>query len=265
MIPGRTESSNTIGGRAMCKTFFGTLVLVFALGGVASADDQADAKAILDEGIKAQGGESAMSKFVAIYAKSKGTSYEAEKKTPLSYEWFCQGFDKMRTVSFDENNKVVGVEVLNGKEGWVKDGDQATEQLSSEDLESRHEFIYMSWATMLVPLKAQGFRLSPLDETSVAGRKAVGILVSHDKHNPLKLYFDKETHLLVKSQCKDKNLIVGKEVDEECVYSDYRNVEETKQSFRVEEFWDGVKATDLLVSEMKLYEKPLDDKLFSKP
>ena len=47
--------------------------------------------------------------------------------------------------------------------------------------------------------------------------------------------------------------------------SDYRNVQETKQAFKVEVFWDGVKVSDLLISEMKLHEKPLDEKLFSKP
>jgi hypothetical protein len=250
----------------MCKTFFVTAILAVSLVGVAIADDQADAKAILDLGIKAHGGEAALGKFVAMYFKVKGTAYdEDKKKTPLSYEWFIQGDDEEQTVSLDEDNKITEVEVVNGKEGWVKEGDQATENLSGEQLESRREIIYLNWATMLVPSKTEGFRLSLLDETTVAGRKAVGILVSHDQHGPLKLYFDKETHLLVKYERKFKNVEVGKEFKEECVYSDYKDVQETKQPVKIEVSWNGMKLCDLQISEIKLYEKPLDDKLFVKP
>jgi len=135
---------------------------------------------------------------------------------------------------------------------------------------SRQELIYLSWATMLVPLKGTGFRLSPLGETSVGGRKAVGVLVTHEKHSPLKMYFDAETHLPVNYQRKFKNVeyenvAIGNEVSEECVFSDYRNVQETRQYFRVVTFWDGMKVIDLTISEQKFYEKPLDDKLFTKP
>jgi len=41
----------------MCRILIGTAALVFTFVGLAHADDQADAKAILDAGIKAQGGE----------------------------------------------------------------------------------------------------------------------------------------------------------------------------------------------------------------
>ncbi len=255
----------------MQSKFIGVLILsvivliTFELCGFATADDQADATAILNEAIAAHGGEATLGKFVGMSSKAKGTGYEGDKKVALSYEWSLQGTDKMRTVSFDENNKIDEVEVVNGEKGWVKDDDQATEELSKEQIESRGETIYVSWATMFVPLKAEGIRLSCLAETSVDGRKAVGILVSHEKHNTLKLYFDKETHLLVKYQRKFKNVEVGKEFDEESVFSDYRNVQETKQPFKVVTSWDGVKISDLLISDMKLYEKPMDEKLFTKP
>src|ERR1700676_1528784 len=103
----------------------------------------------------------------------------------------------MRKVLFDENGKVAWVDVLNGKEGWTKHGNQDTENLREVDLRFPRDEIFMTWATMLVPFKVKEFRLSPLGETSVAGRAAVGILVSH-WHDPLRLYFDKESHLFVK-------------------------------------------------------------------
>jgi len=249
----------------MYKLLFGAAFLAIATGRVVTADDQADARAIVDEAIKASGGEAALGKFVAAYFKVKGTGFDADQKIPVSFEWFMQGKDKLRTLLYDDQNKLTEIEVVNGKEGWVKDDNQTTERLSDEQVAARQELVYVTWATTFVPLKDQEFRLSLLEDTSVAGRKAVGILVTHDKHAPLKVYFDAETHLMVKYQHKIKNAEVGKEFDEECVYSDYRPVQEMKQPFRVVTFWDGVKMTDLTVAEQKYYEKPLDEKLFVKP
>jgi hypothetical protein len=113
-------------------------------------------------------------------------------------------------------------------------------------------------------MKAKEFRLTFLDETSVAGRKAAGILVMHDGHPTFKLYFDKETHLLVKGQAKE-TFYGGKVRDVECLFSDYRDVQGIKQPFAIETFLDGTKDSDEQFIEMKLFDKPLDEKLFSKP
>jgi hypothetical protein len=212
----------------MSNAFVGaTFVVLFS---AAKADDRADAKAILDAGIKAQGGEALLSKFTAVHSKTKGNWHDGEKKTPVSYESVFDRSDKSRILSFDEDNKLTSIEVGNGKEAWEKDGDQETETLSGEKLESLRENEYVNWVTMLFPLEAKEFRLSVLDETDVGGRKAVGILVKHEKHDPVKLYFEKENHLFVKYQHKYKNVDDGKVYDEECIVSDYRGVQDTKNS-----------------------------------
>jgi len=241
-----------------------SVILALVFGGAVRADDQADAKAILEQVIKAHGGEAALAKPVGFYFKVKGT-IDGDMKTPVSFEWFFQGDDKQRTVAYDEDKKIVEIEVINGKEGWVKEGEQATEKLSDEQLASRREIIYLNWITMFVPLEGKEFRLSPLDEIDVGGRKAVGILVKHQKHDPVKLYFDKESHLLVEYRRKFKNVEANKDFDELCLFGDYRTVQDTKQPFKVEVSYDGAKVSELQVQEVKLFEKPLDDKLFSKP
>jgi hypothetical protein len=252
-------------GPAMCKIAFFTIVLAVSLACVAMADEQADATAILDDGIKAQGGEAALLKLTRLHCKSKGTWYDGDKKTPCSYETYFDGSDKGRILSLDEDDKLRRIEVFNGKDVWEKDDDQETEKLSGERLKDRQELMYDNWVTQLFPLKAEEFHLSAVAETEVDGRKAVGILVKHEKHEPLKLYFDKETHLLVKAQGKYKNSDDGKEYDEEDLYSDYRDVQDTKQPFRCKSFLDKKEDTDLLVTEMTPYDKPLDEKLFLKP
>jgi hypothetical protein len=129
----------------MNKTFFGAMVLAVSLVGVASADDQVDAKAILDAGIKAQGGEALLSKFTAVHSKTKGNWHDGDKKIPVSYESFFDGSDKSRLLSFGGDNRLTSIEVINGKEGWEKDGDQETETLSGDKLESLRENEYVNW------------------------------------------------------------------------------------------------------------------------
>jgi hypothetical protein len=118
---------------------------------------------------------------------------------------------------------------------------------------------------MLFPLKEKEYNLSVLDETEIGGRKAVGILVENKKHDPIKLFFDKENHLLVKCQQKYKNIDDRKVYDQECILSDYRDVQGTKQPFKIEVLSDKAAVLDLGVTEMKLSDKPLDQKLFTKP
>jgi hypothetical protein len=253
------------GEPTMRKAFIALVLTTFAIAHVARADDEADARAILDRAIKAHGGEAALGKFVAMYYKVKGNEFDGDMKTPISFEWFFQGDDKETIISYDENDKVTDVEIVNGNEGWEKDARRVTEEMSKEKIESRQEDIYLNWATMFVPLKGKGYQLSPLGETDVAGRKAIGILVRHDKHADLKFYFDRETHLLAKHERKLKNSDDGKEHTEECLYSDFRTVQDVQQPFKVEGLSDGVKEAEFKVVEMKLYDKPLDEKLFSKP
>ncbi len=249
---------------AMCRLCFVPMVLAILVNGVAATDEEPDAKAILEQAIKAHGGDANLSKFVAMHFTTKGTGYEGEKKIPLKLDFFYQGNDKMRTSWFAAETNSQVVEVINGQDGWGKEGTEEAASLDSEDVAVHQEMIYMNWITAFVPLRSREFRLSPLDEISVSDRKAVGILVRHEKHESVKLYFDKTTHLLVKYERRFHNVEADKKSKEESIYSDYKAVQGTMQPTRVVTYWDGVKQTDLAV-ESKLYEKPLDEKLFAKP
>ena len=68
-----------------------------------------------------------------------------------------------------------------------------------------------------------------------------------------------------KLQCKLKDVAAGREYDQEIEYSDYRDAQDTKQPFKVVVYWNGTKNADYEVKEMSLSEKPLSEKLFSKP
>src|SRR5437899_2890259 len=111
----------------MRNSSIGVLFAAMLFAGVARADDQAAARAIVDEALKAHGGEAALSKFTGADLKVKGTAYEGDLKTPVAFEWFLEGNDKMRTVTFDEQGKIDAIEVVHGREGWSKHGEDAAE------------------------------------------------------------------------------------------------------------------------------------------
>src|SRR5947209_8499350 len=117
----------------------GMLLAMMLFAGAARADDQADARAIVDEALKAHGGEAALSKFTGADLKVKGTAFEGDMKTPVAFEWFLEGKDKMRTVTFDEQGKIDEIEVVNGKEGWSKHGENAAEALAEDSLKESLE------------------------------------------------------------------------------------------------------------------------------
>ncbi len=53
----------------MCRLCFVPMFLALVMSRVAAADEQAEAKAILEQVIKANGGEATLSKFVAMHCK----------------------------------------------------------------------------------------------------------------------------------------------------------------------------------------------------
>ncbi len=249
----------------MSKLILGIALLIVGSSELARADEQSDATAILDAAIKAHGGEAALGNPVGFYCKLKGTEFEKDANSPVSAEMYITSA-KQRIVTLDGDGKAAEIEVVNGKEGWTKESDKAAQKMTDEQLKAGQDSVYQNWTTtVFLPLKGKEFRLSMLPEADVAGHKAVGILVRDEKHEPMKLYFDKETHLLAKLQGKAKDTDSGKEYDLEVIYSDYRDVQETKQPFALVVNRDGIKNFEYDVTEMKLTDKPMDATLFEKP
>ena len=86
----------------------------------------------------------------------------------------------------------------------------------------------------LAVLKDKKYKLSPLGEVKVEGRDAVGVQVSCKGHKDVNLYFDKETNLLAKGEWNVKAQEQGgKEVMQETLYGDYKDVEGAKIPMKI--------------------------------
>src|SRR5205823_4959970 len=151
--------------------------------------DQPEARAIIDRAIQATGGEAALTKNAAATWNETGTFYGMGDGLPYKGAYASQPPAKFKMAI--EN---VFTMIVNGDKGWVNGMDMTAEQLSE-----MKENNYAGWVATLVPLKDKAFKLTAIGESKVGDQPAVGVKVTHDGHRDVKLYFNKDGGLLVRS------------------------------------------------------------------
>jgi hypothetical protein len=241
-------------------------VLALAAG-AGRADDKADLRAVIDKAVRALGGADKLGAPKAVTFKVKGKSNAAGAAVDYTGEWAVQPPDKVRfQLQFEANGMPITLtQVFDGKQGWRKILDQTTE-LDQEAIAEMKEELYAGGVVALTPLlKEKGFELSPVGAVKVGDRAALGIRVSHEGHRDVNLFFDRETGLLLKSERRLKDVLMGgNEVTQETVYSDYRDFGGVKHAGKLVIKRDGKDYVDAEVTEFETKEK-LDDSVFARP
>ena len=160
-------------------------------------------------------------------------------------------------------NQVAVVQVFDGKKGWVSNMGM-TMEVDGAQLDQLKEQAYVTYVESLVSLiKDKQFELKLLDETKADGKAAIGVKVSSKGHKDMKMYFDKESGLLLKTERKAMDPAM-QEVEAETYYRDYKDVSGTKQAMKQLVKHDGKKFLEAEVTEIKVLEK-LDASTFTKP
>ena len=114
-------------------------------------------------------------------------------------------------------------------------------------------------------LDGKKYTLKVEKEAKVDGKPAVVVLVKAKDLNDTKLYFDKKTMLLVKTERKAKSPgPMGDSVDvlEETYMSDFKKIEGVQTAMKLKVNHDGKKFMTLTNTEVKLMEKA-DPKKFA--
>jgi|SRR5262245_15539316 len=223
------------------------------------------ARDILAKAIDAAGGAKKLSEFRALHAKYEATGSLGATDTPCTLEAFFQWPDQLKTeLRCDfKGQKFILIQVINGDKAWRSENGQ-TQEAQGHNLTELQEDMYFQRIEALLPLiKDPGYILSALDEMKVIDRPAMGIKVSSKGRRDINLYFDKETALLVKSEHYLTDLS-GKEIYRETLFSDYRDLDGSKQFMKMAIYQDHKKVFDAKVIEIKLLDK-IDNSVFSKP
>jgi len=239
------------------------LILVIARSGPAA--DQGDTEAVVEKALKAHGGEAKLAKLRAASWKAKGTAVYNGEDIAFRADWTLHGPRKNRINAQAEANgaSIKVVLLLNGDKAWI-DVAGNREQLDGDRLKEEKERAYVEWLTTLLPLKDKHLKLSPLGESKVAGRDAVGITVHSKGHRDVGLYFDKAKGRLLKSETRAKDVEQGTEVTQEVLYSGFKESDGVLHATKWAYKRDGNRYIDMEVSEFKLEEKA-DPELFEKP
>jgi len=240
--------------------------LALVAAGWGAADDADAIKSVLDKGIKAMGGEDKITKYPGLMLKGAGKFYEGDRGIPFSGTWYTQGLDKSRTTTVVEVKgfKSTEITVVNGAKGWIKEQGDDTKELEKDALAEEKENLYFNWVTSLVPLKGKEYKLTLLGESKVNNKPVVGLGVASKGHRDIKLFFDKDTGLIVRAERKVRDLENKKEVTEEVTFGDYKDVSGLKVAMKYQNKWDGKNRADADMTEAKVFEK-IDEKQFEKP
>jgi hypothetical protein len=239
------------------------LCLVFA-GPASRADDQADARALLDKAIKAMGGEAKLAKLGTASVKGKLTASEGGQNLEITLEGIWQGLQQYRAdVEVQEGGtNFKGVLVFNGDKGWLK------KMCNTEDAPPgvvpfiRNIFYAGRMPQLLPSLKDKAYTLSLLGEVKVGTEDAVGLSISHKDRKDVSLFFDKKTGLPLKSEIRLADPR-DKEITVEFHYRDYKDFDGLKLCGKIGIKLDNKDIT-MELSEIKSIEK-VEDSQFDRP
>jgi hypothetical protein len=240
-------------------------VLVTGSGSQVRADEGKDAKAILDQAIKALGGEEKHGAAKAATWKSKGTINLGGNESKIETQTTVQGADHLRAEFKGDFNgmEVKGVTVLNGDKGWRKFGEDLQE-LDKDTVANEKRNAYLGLIPILIlPVKEKGFKVEAAGEEKVGDKPAAVVKVTGPDGKDLKLYIDKESGLPVKQVAKAIGFM-GDEYTQEMTFSNYKDFDGIKKATKVEMKRDGEKFIDLEVVEFKALDK-VDPKTFDEP
>ena len=230
-----------------------------------AGQEQDSAKALVEKAIKAHGGAKNLAKQKALQVKATGT-LDFMNNNKFSTETFFQEPDKFKNVVEVEinNMNVTVTQVFNGKKFWINVMGKTIELKDEKDIAELKENMYVEKLTNLVGLTDKGVTLSALGEVKVNDKAAIGIRASSKGHRDINLYFDKKTHMLLKSETRTVDFQTKQEVSQEKYYSDYKEGGGVQQPRKLIIHQDGKRHLTLDITSVTLVDRH-EDSVFAEP
>jgi hypothetical protein len=236
---------------------FLALASLFAWTGVARPGDDDDARAVINKAIKAGGGEANLAKFESAIMKEKGMYYGKGDGLPYTSIVYVKRPDRFKM-------EIAGVFTicLDGDKGWMK-SEMGLTDMSKEEIEVQQINQKAGWIMSLLSLKDKAYAVASDGTADVEGMKTTVVKVSRMGYPTVKLYFDKKSGHLVKSQFKAISSEQKKEVTAESYFSDFKMADDVTLPHHLVLKHDGKLYVEADVTEMKAAK--LDAKSFAKP
>ena len=233
---------------------------------VAPAWAQDTAEAVVKKAIDAHGGADALNKYKAGTAKMKGEMSVFGMDLTFTGEMTYALPDKYKmTIDADvAGQKLMIVQVANAKK-YKQTINGMVIPLKDKERDELLQSAMMQEVSQLTPLlDAKKYTIKAEKDAEVDGKAAAVVLVTAEGFKDTKVYFDKKSGLLVKTERKGlaPSMDEPKEVSEETFLSDYKKVEGVLQPMKIVVHHDGKKFMTMTMTESKLMEKA-DEKIFA--
>jgi hypothetical protein len=201
-------------------TYFTSFVLFFALSsGTSRAQDPAK---IVSDYVKAAGGSKALSKIQSETlegafsnpADGKPSTYTFSLKVPNRYySEFVLGDKPL-------------IEAYNGKSAWHQATGELSTLLGQQGQQLEAASLYYN--SRLLNLKKNKLAVAFIGHAQVRGKDALQLELTTSTNIRRELFFDPQSHLLVKESAPVAGL------DQEILYDDYRTVDGVKLPYKIE-------------------------------
>lgn len=242
------------------RTTFLALSLA-AIPGWADAQSPDPARALVERAIEAGGGAEKISRFQAVRATAK------VRLTDLGegeIDGTFAGPDRVRAVIRPKGGGPTDgvVFVINGGQGWVKEGTADAFPLPAGHLRGMTDLLHaVCLADLLLALRAKDYSLELLDGKGEKG--LAGVRVTRDGRQEVRLYFDTATGLLAKSMVP-LNSKRGTTEWCECLFGEYKEFAGVKHFTRLRVRQGGAEIMSAEIGPVELLEKA-DPAAFAKP
>ena len=249
----------------MRRLAFGLVVFSISICSMpARADETSDARALVEQAIKAHGGATELSRMRCMTRSSTGAIFLFGQGAPFQDELIVSLPTKWRwtlTGGAGGPNAQM-ILILNGDNAWQGNGAAMT-PMPKERVAELHNESQVLWFAMLTPLiQEKDLQLGLTKDIDVNGRPARGIRVSRANKAELRLYFDAQSHLLVK--IARRAMEAGLEIEKEYFYGDHEAVQGVMMPKKYSEWTSGRKFVDVNSITYKFHSS-IDDKFFQKP
>lgn len=226
-----------------------------------------EARDLVQKAMKAHGGKETIKKYLGAQAKYKGEVDAMGVKAKVEGEVFINYPDRMKNVIGVEVNNMK-VEVQQGFDGkilWLSVMGMNQEIKDKELIAEARENLHAEQVASLIELDSKDYKLAPLGEVKVMNKAAVGVRVSRQGKRDVNLWFDKESHLLLKTEHRGKDPFGQQgEANVEKFFQGHKAIMGIQTPVRMEVHSDGKKMIDMEITEVRYHER-LDDTFFAKP
>jgi hypothetical protein len=241
----------------------GTLTgLLLAVGPLAAQETAQD---VVQRGVQAHGGMERLGKVRNDHVKVKGVLYVNGADAPFNGEMVVAlpgRFRNVLNVNGGGRDFTI-VQVINGERAWVS-VDGQPQKIEAIALSEMRMAFHMQEVMRLAPLLSdRRFRLKLQPDEKVGERAAAVVLVSVIGQKDVRLFFDRQSNLLIKTEYAVGDG-AGRENRQEVFYGDYRDVGGYIRPIKMAAYRDGKKIMEAELTDIRYLDR-VGDELFEGP